>query len=193
MRVGITEHETGTGCHEPNGMKAFRILLVAIFLSGCAATKSSLDPVKELADSERIRLCGRVIYNGHNREYLPLSLRESPDRRRVQMVYQYEVSYGVEDDTAFDLFNPLLLMGMSKSEDSVVVLGKLEIRTDSDFERIYKEVVVLSKSKTIFSEGETLTEIRRKGLLQMRNLMDLTLARDRSLFARHGVLCERED
>ena len=107
------------------------------------------------------------------------------------MKYQYEVEYGVEDETAFDLFNPLLVVGMAKSEDTVVILGSLELKTDSGFEKTYEEVIVLSASNTIFSEGETLTDIRRKGLIQIRNKIDLALSQDRILFTNHGILCDR--
>ncbi|MEN8108477.1 MAG: hypothetical protein ABFS22_10780 [Pseudomonadota bacterium] len=176
-----------------HGMRAFWMLIILSTLYGCSSTRISIKPVGEVSESNKNILCGVIIYDGHNSDYLPLSLRGSPDRRHVQINYQYEVKYSVEDDTAFDLFNPLLLMGMAKSEDNVVILGRLEINTDSGFDKTYEEVIVLSKSKTIFSEGETLTDIRRKGLILMRDKIDSAISKDRSLYANHGILCNREE
>jgi hypothetical protein len=175
------------------GGRAFLLVVALIIIQGCTSTKSSVKPVGEISEANRSILCGVVVYDGHNRDYLPLSLRNTPDRKKVLIQYQYEVKYGVEDDTAFDLFNPLLLFGVPKSEDSVVVLGKLEIKNDSGFEKTYEEVIVLRKYKNIFSEGETLTDIRRKGLIQMRNKIDSAIAEDRGLFSSHGLLCTMEE
>ena len=172
-------------------MRAFWVIIVLGAICGCSSTKSSINSVGVITDTSKGTLCGIVIYEGHNTGYLPLSLRDSPDRDNVQMKYQYEVEYGVEDETAFDLFNPLLVVGMAKSEDTVVILGSLELKTDSGFEKTYEEVIVLSASNTIFSEGETLTDIRRKGLIQIRNKIDLALSQDRILFTNHGILCDR--
>lgn len=174
-------------------MRVLWILISLITFYGCTSTRISIDPVGEVSESNKSILCGVVIYEGHKSEYLPLSLRDSPNRRNVKIKYQYEVKYGVEDDTALDLFNPLLIMGMPKSEDNVVILGRLEIKTDSGFAKTYEEVIVLSKSKTIFSEGETLTDIRRKGLILMRDKIDFVLSQDRHLYANHGILCDREE
>lgn len=176
-----------------HGMRTIWMLIILSTLYGCSSTRISINPAGEVSDINKSTLCGVVIYDGHNSDYLPLSLRDSPNRSRVQINYQYEVKYDVEDDTAFDLFNPLLLMGMTKSEDNVVILGRLVINTDSGFEKTYEEVVILSKSKTIFSEGETLTDIRRKGLILMRDKIDAALSKDRSIHANHGILCDREE
>jgi len=175
------------------GMKSLVLMIFLIALYGCAITKSSVSPIGNVSEANRSVLCGVVIYEGHNNDYLPMSIQHSPDRKNVLIHYQYEIKYGVEDDTAFDLFNPLLLFGMPKSEDNVMVLGKLEIKTDSGFEKVYEEVIVLRKSKTIFSEGETLTDIRRKGLTQLRNKIDSAISADRDLFSSHGLLCSMEE
>jgi hypothetical protein len=44
--------------------------------------------------------------------------------------------------------------------------------------------VVLKKDKTVFSEGETLTEMRKKGLLLVRDQIDLQLVEDQQILAK---------
>jgi len=70
----------------------------------------------------------------------------------------------------------------------VLVLGQLQIKSNTGFKKILEDAVLLSKSKTLFSEGETLTDMRRKGLIHLRNRMDMMLLGDLDLLSRQEFL-----
>ena len=166
--------------------------LRAVFLMatiyGCAATKSSVELSQPISADGAGTFCGQVVYSHHNADYLPLSIRNLPSRTNVQFSYQLEVKYGIEDDTGWDLFNPFLIVGVPKSADDVLVLGQLQIKSNTGFKKILEDAVLLSKSKTLFSEGETLTDMRRKGLIHLRNRMDMMLLGDLDLLSRQEFL-----
>lgn len=164
-------------------------LTIAVVLASCASTKISVDEVGDLPDEQQGFICGSLVYDQHNTNYVPLSLRDMPTSNGVSLDYKYEIKYGLEDDTAFDLFNPLLFAGMPKSQDNIYVAGRLWIRTSDGFERRYEESFVMSKAKTLFSEGETLTDIRRKGLILLRNKIDAQLIADKDLLSRKELHC----
>jgi hypothetical protein len=73
---------------------------------------------------------------------------------------------------------------MPKGTDAVVVAGVLEIVKDGALLKRYEKSVVLKKDKTVFSEGETLTEMRKKGLLLVRDQIDLQLVEDQQILAK---------
>ena len=81
------------------------------------------------------------------------------------------------------VFNPLLITGMSKTEDRITVTGTLEFFSAGNLIRKYNESVTLTKNKTIYSEGETFTEMRRHGLLYVRNSIDKQIYNDRLFWA----------
>ena len=130
-------------------------------------------------------------YSNYNTEYLPRIIHDDPAYGDTLITYQYEVNYGVEEDTAFDLFNPFLILGVEKSKDAVVVTGQLNIKSGSNFKKEYRETVILNKTKTLYSEGSTLSELRREGLIQLRDKIDALLITDKELFIKNGISCNR--
>jgi len=80
------------------------------------------------------------------------------------------------------VFNPLLIAGISKSEDSVFIGGQLKIYRGNQLLRKYEETVTLSKGKTLYSEGDTLTEIRKQGLLHVRDKIDEQVYADKAFW-----------
>jgi hypothetical protein len=172
---------------------AFASFLVAVQLSACSSTHSSRPPVAALPADQTGWLCGALSYDGTNPEYVPRVVRAVSDATRVRVSYAYEVSYGVEGETGWDLFNPFLLVGVPKSKDNVGVSGRVVVSVDgTDFSRSYDEAVVLDKHKFIFSEGDTMTEMRRAALIQLRDLLDQRLLADRSALSGVGVSCRSD-
>ena len=70
------------------------------------------------------------------------------------------------------------------------VLGLLTLEHDGKTIKSYRETITLEKSKSIFSEGETLTEIRRQGLLRLRDVIDARLSADRAVLQAGGFECD---
>ncbi len=109
------------------------------------------------------------------------------------MSYQYEVSYNVEAETGWDLFNPFIVVGVPKSKDNVGVSGRLRLSVEgSGYSKDYDDAVVLDKKKFLFSEGDTLTEMRRSALIQLRDSIDQQLVKDKSTLSALGFSCRSE-
>jgi hypothetical protein len=168
------------------------VLTVAASVLGCSSTHSSKPPAPTLASQDVGWLCGVLNYQGTNPDYVPRSIRPIPESK-VHVSYEYQVSYNVEAETGWDLFNPFLLVGVPKSKDNVGVSGRVSISLEgSDFAKTYDDGVVLDKQKFLFSEGETLTEMRRSALIQLRDSMDRKLLSNRSVLSDVGISCGRE-
>lgn len=166
--------------------------IVTIGVTGCSSTYSSKPAAPELSSQEIGWLCGVLAYDGTNPDYVPRVIRPVQNSK-VQVSYEYQVSYNVEGETAWDLVNPFILVGVPKSKDNVGVSGRIRIELDgSDFSRTYDDGVVLDKKKFLFSEGDTLTDMRRSALIQLRDSMDRMLLRDRSVLSGVGIDCGSE-
>jgi hypothetical protein len=171
-------------------VKTAAIMMIGV--AGCSSTQSSKPAAPELSGHEIGWLCGVLDYDGTNADYVPRAIRPVQSSR-VHVSYEYQVSYNVEGETAWDLVNPFLLVGVPKSKDNVGVAGRVRIEFDgSDFSKTYDDGVVLEKKKFLFSEGDTLTEMRRSALIQLRDSMDRMLLRDRSVLSGVGIDCGSE-
>jgi hypothetical protein len=157
--------------------------ILSLCLASCASTHVSGPPSAGAAaplPSERLQ--ASVEYSG-NPDYLPRMLQGNgagEARTPVFFRYAYDVSYDVPTESGLNVFNPLLIVGVPKSTDVVVVKGVLEVLKPGTVLKRYEHRLVLDKSKTLFSEGETLSEIRRKGLLLVRDHIDEQLVADDS-------------
>jgi hypothetical protein len=166
--------------------------VVMIAVAGCSSTHSSKPVAPELSGHEIGWLCAMLDYEGTNPDYVPRAIRPVQNSK-VHVTYEYQVSYNVEGETAWDLVNPFILVGVAKSKDNVGVSGRVRISIDgSDFSKTYDDGVVLDKKKFLFSEGDTLTEMRRSALIQLRDSMDQKLLGDRSVLSGVGIECGSE-
>ncbi len=171
-------------CH-----RAARIASLCALLAGCADTRISAPP-PQAPLLENAFLCGKLQYTGSNPEWVPHALHDEPADTARTLRFEYEIAYGIDDESAFDLFNPLLILGATKSKDSMYVLGVLTLTRDGKTLKDYREAITVDKSKSVFSEGETLTEMRRQGLLRLRDLIDARLAADRVALQEAGFGCK---
>lgn len=167
-------------------MNRILVLIAALSLGiqGCSSTQVYGASEKAVQPSIQNRLLGRIEYSG-NAEYLPRMLAADSDSgSKAVYRYSYTVSYEAPGEHPLTVFNPLLIVGMPKGTDAVVVAGVLEIVKDGTLLKRYEKSVVLKKDKTVFSEGETLTEMRKKGLLLVRDQIDLQLVEDQQILAK---------
>lgn len=156
-----------------------RVYLYALLLFlgpiSCATTQysdgTSAGSAPTVATESGLAIPATVQYEG-NPDYLPRSLTRSADEQPITAVYVYQVIYNSEKEHPLTVFNPLLIAGMSKSEDAVIILAQLEFFKGQVSLKKYEKAVTLSKNKTLFSEGDTLTEMRRNGLLHVRDSID---------------------
>lgn len=167
-------------------MNRILVLIAALSLAmqGCSSTQVYGASEKTAQPSIQSRMVGHIEYSG-NADYLPRMLAADNDRgMKVVFRYSYTVSYEAPSEHPLTILNPLLIVGMPKATDAVVVAGVLEIVKDGALVKRYEKSVVLKKDKTVFSEGETLTDMRKKGLLLVRDQIDLQLIDDQQILAK---------
>lgn len=156
-------------------------LLAAILFSGCAPNVI-ITPDITVTPTGDFLLGGKIDYDG-NKEYLPRTVTADPSLEPLLFLrYRYEVTYGRDAvPQVLPLFNPLTIIGFPIGADTVVVTGKLEILKGSSAVKTYSAVCILDKHRTIFSEGETMSEIRKRGLLAVRDNIEAQMYVDRDL------------
>lgn len=154
-------------------------LSAAIIFSGCAPNVV-IAPDIATTPTGNFSLSGKIDYDG-NKEYLPRTISADPSLESLLILrYRYDVTYGRDAvPQALPLFNPLTLVGFPIGTDTVVVIGKLEITERGSSVKTYSAVCILDKHRTIFSEGETMSDIRKRGLLTVRDNIEAQMYVDR--------------
>jgi hypothetical protein len=136
-----------------------------VWLAGCA-TAVSVTPNISTYGAPNCVIHAVVRYDGKP-EYLPQALSPIPNESATTFLkYSYEASYGInETNPALTMFNPLTLVGFPTSSDYLVVIGHIDVIQGTTTLRSYAAASSMKRSETIFSEGETFTSMRRRGLL----------------------------
>lgn len=162
-------------------------LSAAILLSGCTPNMVTTPDIVVIPTGD-FSLGGEIDYDG-NKEYLPRTVTADASLGHPLILrYRYEVTYGWDEIPAWitlpALINPnttLSLYGFPIDSDTVVVTGKLEILKGGSVVKTYSAVCMLDRTRTIFSEGETLSEIRKRGLLAVRDSIEAQMYADRDM------------
>lgn len=154
-------------------------LIVGVFLCGCA-TNIAVTPHNmgnEIKSS--FQIVGKVKYDG-NKDYLPRAINGSSPQSDISIKYEYNITYG-KDKTpqALPLFNPLTIVGFPIGEDTMVITGNLTISKEGKVIKAYTATCGLEKTRSIFSEGETFSELRKKGLLLVRDNIEIQMCQDK--------------
>jgi hypothetical protein len=159
-------------------------LSAVILLSGCTPSTPNMVTTPDIAviPTGDFSLGGEIDYDG-NKEYLPRTV--TADARLghpLILRYRYEVTYGRDAlPPAIPALNPLTIYGFPTGADTVVVIGKLEILKGGSVVKTYSALCMLDKTRTIFSEGETLSKIRKRGLLAVRDSIEAQMYADRDM------------
>lgn len=169
------------------------LLIIAIFLlQGCSSSRLSVTPASGLSSQKHGVLCGVLKYEMSNTQYLPQIINQKFESLTPypSFEYAYEVRYDVDYDSVFELFNPFLVLGIPKSQDDVFISGQLQITGANNFSRLYRQTLSVSKSESVFSDGDTLSEMRKKGLVALRDAIDEMVLADLPLLASQGIACK---
>ena len=140
-----------------------------------------MTPSLPAGDTDTCEIHAQVRYDGKT-QYLPIALvvDETASGRTV-FRYVYEAQYGLQEiPPGITLVNPLALFGFPTGSDHVVVTGKLDLVRDETTLRSYAAAVAMKRTGTIFSEGETFTDMRRRGLVLVRENIGRQLCKDRA-------------
>jgi len=160
-----------------------RVLLILV-LAGCTTTVNVTPTIEGTAACE---VRGTISYEG-NREYLPGALvADSEPAPAVVFRYTFDAQYGLKAvPVGAQLVNPLNFVGFPTGTDSVVITGRLEVVRGGSIIRTYGSAAAMQRSGTMFSEGETFTEMRHRGLLLVRDNISRQICRDQAVLAQLG-------
>jgi hypothetical protein len=154
--------------------------LPCALLVGCAATANVTPTLSEKAAACQIRAA--VWFDGKP-EYVPAVLiADATAHPEAGFRYSYEARYGLNEYNAFLVaVNPLSLVGFPTGKDNVVVTGRIELERNKTILRTYAAAASLKVTPTIFGEGETFTDMRRRGLMLVRENLSAQLCEDQSV------------
>jgi hypothetical protein len=161
------------------------ISIVALMLLSACGTTYHIVPETAGLQSGNFSLTGNIDYEG-NTAYRPRTVRQGHDDSNAPVIrYKYHVGYGKESvPAAFPLFNPFTLVGFPIGEDSLVVVGSLEVIKDGELLKQYSATCVIDKTRSLFYEGDTSSELRKKGLLMVRENIERQMSNDRELLSK---------
>jgi len=159
---------------------ALRLLPLAV-LAGCA-TDVTVTPQLAEKNIPPCQIHGLVRYQGKP-EYLPSAL--VPDQAppsQIAFEYSHAVQYGLkETDPLVTFVNPLTLFGFPTGADNLIVTGRVDLVRGDATIRSYAAAAAMKHSGNVFSEGETFTDMRRRGLLLVRDNLTSQLCKDQSV------------
>lgn len=169
--------------HWQMGVVLFLCFVVATFLSSCAPTMVVTPQSMENDMKSDFHVRGMLEYNG-NREYLPRTIKEDSAQTIISFIYEYHVAYG-RDKTpqALPLFNPLTIVGFPIGENTMAVTGNLKVLKGKEVIKTYTATCGLEKVRSIFSEGDTFSDLRKIGLLTVRDNIERQMYQDRDFLA----------
>lgn len=154
------------------------IFFLSYFLIGCG-TRMEIVPEITRIDNIDYHISGEIIYEG-NTEYLPSVLIHKPGTEsEISFKYTHEEIYGqydIPDVVAF--INPLTIVGFPTGENKLTVVGRLVVLKDKEVKKSYSAYCILEKTQSLFA-SETYSELRKKGLIEVKNNIDQQLYRDR--------------
>jgi hypothetical protein len=156
------------------------VLPLQFMLAGCA---TSIQLTPQLSGDTRLdcRVLGHVSYEG-NREYLPPVLVDNASSPVDSVLhYAHEARYGLDQlPTGAQLVNPLHLIGFPTGTSSLAIMARLDVMRGGSVVRSFAAVAAMQGSTSIFPEGETFTDMRRRGLLLVRDNISAQVCADLS-------------
>jgi len=152
-------------------------------LLGCA-TEVVITP--QLADKNppTCQIHVPVRYDGKP-DYLPAALVNDPGASATMAIrYSYEAQYGLQElSPIIAIVNPLMIVGFPTGDDNLVVTGRVDVVRGDATLRSYAAAAAMKRSSTVYYEGETFTEMRRRGLLLVGNNLSSQLCNDQDALA----------
>ena len=112
---------------------------------------------------------------------------DGPADSPVSFRYGYAVKYGSERTSFAGVMfipPPLLAIPGVMGSNELGVAGQLEVMKGTEIIKTYAASARLKAKASLLYEGETFTEMRRRGLLAVRDSIDAQLARDREALVR---------
>jgi hypothetical protein len=150
-----------------------------VALAGCAASVSVTPTVGTKTAVCQIRA---TVHTDGKAEYVPGVLVQDASAPAATVVkYSFDAQYGLNEYNAFVVaVNPLSLVGFPTGSDNMVVTGRIDLLRKETVVRTYAAAASMKRSPTIFGEGETFTDMRRRGLMLVRDNLSIQLCQDQA-------------
>ena len=170
-----------------NILKYILLFPLISFIMSCA-TVTDIIPKIEKLDNLSILVSGKIDYNG-NKDYFPRTVGDDASGNPLLIIkYQYNVSYGRENIPdalhVANLFNPLIIVGFPIGQDTLVVIGKIDVIKQTEVVKTYSSACTFEKTRNIFYQGPTYTELRKLGLLNIRDNIEAQMFKDREFLSK---------
>lgn len=154
-------------------------VMAAPAIVGCQTTMT-INPPLQTSPQCQSAYYGRVDFQGQDC-YLPRSVSPSTDdHSQVAFHYEYGTAYSdAEVPAVVSLYSPTTLVGVPLGSNDVLVWATMKVIHDGKEVRVYTASCRARKMRNIFSEGETLTSIRQRALLALRDNIEAQMHNDR--------------
>jgi hypothetical protein len=168
-------------------VRRFRCLHTALAVgllictAGCATTVLTTPDVPRGATGS-CTIRAPMSYGGKP-DYLPRAIAAEPVAAQATFLrYTYDTQYDAKQAvTLLQVVNPLLIVGFPTGSNSGTITGLLEVVREGRTIRSYGAACNMKRSSTVFSEGETLTDMRRRGLLLVGANISAQICQDQQM------------
>jgi hypothetical protein len=93
--------------------------------------------------------------------------------------YRHDERYGLgQVPVGAQLVNPLNFVGFPTGSNNLSVTGRLEVIRGGSVVRAFEAVAAIERSGSMFSEGETFTAMRRRGLMLVKDNISAQVCAD---------------
>ena len=156
--------------------------LACVALAGCTTTAVVITPQLAGTNTATCQIHVKVRFEGKP-DYLPAALVTDPAASGpVTFRYAYDAQYGLKETNPFlVMVNPLTMVGFPTGSDNLVITGRVDVVRADETVRSYAAAAAMKRSSSVFYEGETFTEMRRRGLLLVRDNLSVQLCHDEGL------------
>jgi hypothetical protein len=157
------------------------VILSSVLFAGCGASMMVIPEVKQVNNLAGFNIRGKIVYDpNYNRDYLPRTLaNNTATDTPITFQYEYTIAYGKRDVPAvIALYNPLTILGFPIGDSTMMVVGKLDVLKEKEMVKSYTASCTFEKTRSLFSEGETSSELRKQGLIAVRNNIEAQMFHD---------------
>lgn len=164
----------------PNHVVIVGCAAAVALLGGCQTSLVTIPEVQTYPECKSV-FYGQVECQGQAC-YLPRSVaRSDAVHDPITFRYEYGTAYDEKEVPAlFSLFSPTTMIGTPLGSNDVLTWATMKVLRDGKEVRLYKASCRASKTRNIFSEGETLTDMRRRALLALRDNIEAQMHNDRA-------------
>jgi hypothetical protein len=158
-------------------LRAIWLVALATLFSGCVSDVHVRPEIAPQSISD-FRIAAKVVFDG-NRDYLPRVLQDSSvGDNGVIVDYHYDISHKSVDMDIIALYNPLSLVGFPSGNNQLTLHAELKIQRKGALLKSYRAICAVEQPTGLWS-FRTLTEMRREGLIALRDNIESQLVQDR--------------